>query len=96
MSVRLSEIIRVGDCEYVPYSTYKALDSKYRNALFKIEYERENRMIERDAAKELRERVEWMLECQSFRAVWPSISAGGWDELHLELKCSRKSVEELL
>ena len=50
----------VGDFVYA--SDYDELNAKYKRALFVLEYERENRMIERDAAKELREWVKKMID----------------------------------
>ena len=89
----------VGDFVYA--SDYDELNAKYKRALFVLEYERENRMIERDAANELRERVAWMLECGKFgrwllSAESGSVFADALEESFASYAAARKSVEELL
>lgn len=89
------------DAGYMVYaSDYDELNAKYERALFVLEYERENRMIERDAAKELRERVAWMLECEDTQ-MWvmsdcPLPSDDNWSEIGESYIAARKAVEELL
>ena len=90
------------DAGYMVYaSDYDELNAKYERALFVLQYERENRMIERDAAKELRELVAWMLECGKFgrwllSAESGSVFADALEESFDSYAAARKSVEELL